>query len=183
MACSIKKFFGEQQTPAEKLFNAVVPVLGPIVILGIAWLQGVSFTTLQWIVLALLASDLVGGVFTNATAAAKRSVNGPDGVSVKCSILFNAGHIHPFIVAWLFYNNDWFYGAVIYLTMMILTLTAFLVPLYLRRAVMFTLYGLAVAAIASLLPAISGMEWFVPVYLLKLVIAHAVKEEAYEPSE
>jgi hypothetical protein len=55
------------------------------------------------------------------------------------------------------------------------------VPLYLKRPVAFVIYCVAVLAGLYALGVPPGLEWFVPLFFLKLVVAHLLPEVAYRP--
>ena len=84
-------------------------------------------------------------------------------------------------MSWLFLELDlaWLATAGVYL--LIAGLTIISTPLYLQRPVALVMYtGSLVVAIYALAPP-AGMEWFLPLFYLKLLVAHLPKEEAYRP--
>lgn len=130
---------------------------------------------MQLAVAALLALDLVGGVVTNATAAAKRWYHRP-GQGFRQHFGFVAVHLHPFLVAWLFLDGNWGFGAIVYGYLLLAALLILWPPLYIQRplAMVLWLVGLLIGLYGVALPA--GLEWFVPVFYLKLLVSHLLKE-------
>jgi hypothetical protein len=56
-------------------------------------------------------------------------------------------------------------------------------PLYLRRPLAFGLLAFSFLLNTYALEPTPGLEWFVPFLLLKLVVAHLLREEPYRPEE
>ncbi|MGD1896230.1 MAG: hypothetical protein ACFB16_04665 [Phormidesmis sp.] len=53
------------------------------------------------------------------------------------------------------------------------------VPLYLQRPVSLGLYGLALVGRLCLFSSTLGLEWFLPLFLIKLLVSHLLSETAY----
>ena len=72
-------------------------------------------------------------------------------------------------------------GFLIYGYLLLATLLILAAPLYLQRPVSMalTLVGLMIGLVAS--PPTPGMAWFVPVFYLKLLVSHLLKEWPYAP--
>jgi hypothetical protein len=56
-------------------------------------------------------------------------------------------------------------------------------PLYLQRPVALGLYGLALLGDRYLFVPTPGLEWFLPLLFLKLLVSHLLKETAYRPGD
>lgn len=121
-----------------------------------------------------------GGVITNATNSAKRWYH-REGQGFKQHFSFIAIHaLQLFIVAWFFYPGFWlhFFG-ILYLYLLVSALVILLVPLYLQRPVAILFYGIVILINNYAMIPIEGMEWFVPVFFLKLLISHLLKEAPF----
>jgi hypothetical protein len=69
----------------------------------------------------------------------------------------------------------------IYAYLLVAASVVLLTPLYLKRPVAFVLYSVALLAGLYALGVPPGLESFVPLFFLKLLVAHLLPEEAYRP--
>ena len=85
-------------------------------------------------------------------------------------------------MAWLFRSMDWLYFGVFYACLLGAGLVILAVPLYLQRPTAFLLYvGVVLIALYGFSPT-PGFEWFVPVFFMKLLVSHLLKEAPYQPN-
>jgi hypothetical protein len=125
----------------------------------------------QWLILVVLAFDLVGGVAANATVAATRQYHRPD--ARYRPLLFAAGHVQPFVVALVFPGFGWSLAAILYGAGCVGVLGVLLMPIAVKRA--FALgYCAGALALLPMLDPPAAFAWLAPAYLIKLVAAHAV---------
>lgn len=137
----------------------------------------------HWVVVLVVAVDLSGGVVANATAAAKRWYHRPGQGPVK-HLLFVAAHGgHLALIAWLFADAAWPYFLITFGFLIVAAAIIVAVPLYVQRPVAFgfTAGGLMLGLAPPL--AITGMEWFLPLLWLKLLLAHLVHEAPFAPAK
>lgn len=180
--------FGTGATAAEKGLSNVVGLAGAGIIVMVAWLDGVDWNVLHYLVAAIIAFDLVGGVVANGLNAAKRDHFGPPSAAqktvlgrlVRHPILFTALHIHPMLVGLLFPPYLWWWGPLWYLAILAGTVIVRAVPLYLERPAALGFCALT-AMVAAYSPAPELWGWLPVMLALKLVLAHAVQEEPYRP--
>lgn len=177
----VDRFIGPGATPAELMLQ-LVPSLGAAIAAPLyALTLPIDWTPWQLGAIAVLGFDLVGGVLTNATAAAKRWYHRP-GQGWRQHMIFVGVHLfHIGLVALLFRGGDglFFAGVAGYLL-----LAAGLIlgsPLYLQRPIALGLYGLALLGDRYLFAATPGLEWFLPLFFLKLLVSHLLKESPYRP--
>lgn len=177
---SLDRFIGPGATRAEIALELGVAFVAAIAVPAYALWAGLGWSWLQLAVAAVLAFDIAGGVATNATASAKRWYH-REGQGFWQHFAFTAVHLHPLIVAWLFLGMDWAFFGIVYGYLVLAAAAVLLTPLYLRRPVALTLYcgGLAVGLYA--LSPTPGLEWFVPLFYLKLLVSHILREEPYAP--
>jgi hypothetical protein len=160
--------------------------LGAAVVAGVALpvyavLRGLGWTVIQLVVGGLVAADLAGGVVANAAGPAKAWYHRP-GQGFWQHLGFVAVHIIDIaLVAGLFRGMDWAYAGGVYGYLLLATIVVLRVPLYLQRPVALLLYGGAILLDVYLFPATAGMEWFVPVLFLKLLVAHVLREAPFRP--
>ena len=176
------EFVGPGATRTENILIIAFALLSGAGMYVYAASQNLFACTRCLVFAVLLAADLGGGVIANAAAPAKRWYHRP-GQTLKDKLFFIAFHaLHLFIVLYLFRGQDWLWGIVFYGLLVGSALILLAVPLYLQRPVAAGLYMLALLVNFYLLPPTTGMEWFIPVFFLKLVIGHLVQEEPYRPA-
>ncbi len=173
------KFVGPGQTRAELWLILIPSLLAGAALPWYAWRAGLGWTPLQLAVAGLMALDLVGGVITNATATAKRWYHRP-GQGWLQHLAFIAVHaVHIALAAWLFRDGDWLYFGVYYAYLLAASLVITRAPLYLQRPVALLLLVGVILLNLYALPSTPGMEWFAPVFFLKLLVSHLLKESPY----
>ncbi len=175
----LDSLIGPGATPAEMALQFVPAVGAAIAAPLYASTLSIDWTLWQLLAIAILGFDLVGGVLTNATAAAKRWYHRP-GQSWRQHLSFTSLHLfHLGLVALLFRGGDvlFFAGVSSYLLLAAGLIVAS--PLYLQRPIALGLYGLALLGDRYLLTPTPGLEWFLPLFFLKLLVSHLLNETAY----
>jgi hypothetical protein len=169
-----RRVSGPETTGAEAavLLAGAVTFSLAAVALGLARAPG--WSALQWVLAAGLAFDFGGGVVTNAMVAAKRWFHRAGRVRARAA--FYVLHVQPLVLA-LFFSTPWAQAAALYAGMLAAAALVELAPRRIAQPVAFGLValGLVASGVVSWPP---GLEWFAPVYLLKLVGAHAVPPPA-----
>lgn len=177
----LDRFVGPGATPAELALQFSLPLgaAGAAVVYAACALG--TWSTIQYILCALLSFDIVGGIITNATSSAKRWYHRA-GQGFSQHFGFVTLHLaHLTLVSWLFLNLDLMWIIVSGAYLLFAGFTIISVPLYLQRPVALSLYtGSLILVLYALVPP-PGMEWFLPLFYLKLLVAHLPKEEAYRP--
>ena len=172
----LDRIIGPGATPAELLLQFLPAFGGAIAAPIYALTLPIDWTSWQLGLIAIFGFDLVGGVLTNATSAAKRWYHRP-GQGWQEHLGFVSMHIvHVLLVAWLFRGGDWgfFLGISSYLLgASVLILRS---PLYLQRPVALGLYSLALLGDRYLFSPTLGLEWFLPLFFLKILVSHLVGE-------
>ncbi|WJL94932.1 hypothetical protein QSU92_13310 [Microbacterium sp. ET2] len=106
---------GAGATRAEKTLTYGVGVAGAALIVIAAWIENVDWNVVLYIVAAIIALDVVGGVVANGLNAAKRDHFGPPSATgrsvggrlVRRPVLFTALHVHPIIVGLVYPPHLW----------------------------------------------------------------------------
>ena len=143
----------------------------------------------QYLLAGVIAADLCGGAVSNATNSTKRQYFGPDfehaggaGRVARSPVTFTALHIYPFVIVALFPGGTWGWATAMYaIVVASAVIVDRVVPRYLQRPVAMLVFVIALL-ISMFLVAPPGWAWFPVIYLAKLVLAHAVREEPYRPS-
>jgi hypothetical protein len=181
-AGQIDRLNGPGATKAESLLGWAAAFLAGGGVLAYALVMDLGWSPLQLILAVFLAFDLAGGVFVNATSAAKRWYH-RQGQGFMQHFAFVALHaVQLGMVAFLFRPNDWAYFLVNYGFLLLSTTLILALPLYLRRPMALIVLCDTFLINAYLFDLTPGLEWFLPVFFLKLLVAHILREEPYRPT-
>jgi hypothetical protein len=71
----------------------------------------------------------------------------------------------------------------IYAYLIVAAVTVLVMSLYLKRLVAFVLYSAALLGGLYVLDVPLGLEWFVPMFFMKLLVAHLLPEKAHHPNK
>lgn len=181
LAGVIDRFIGPGATRAELLLQGIVPILFALAALYWALRSGTTWSWAQYTLCFLLAFDIFGGVITNATSSAKRWYHRA-GQGFKQHFGFVLLHLlHLVVVSWLFLgmNISWVVVSGGYL--LLSATVILLIPLYLQRPVGLIAYSGALLLGIYALEQPEGLEWFLPLFYLKLLVSHLLQEEPYRP--
>jgi len=134
-----------------------------------------------------LGMDLIGGVVTNSTSAAKRWYHREGQGLVQHMTFISIHAMQIAAVAFLFCfqeDRQWFYFLAVYGSLLVSSVVVLSVPLYLQRPVAMSLVSAAIPlSMSNVLPATPGMEWFIPLLFLKLLVSHLTVETSFQPGE
>ncbi|MGD1911209.1 MAG: hypothetical protein ACFB2X_10230 [Rivularia sp. (in: cyanobacteria)] len=179
----LDRITGPGATPAELLLQFVPSLVAAVAAPTYAVTLPIEWTPLQLGLIAFFGFDLVGGVLTNATSSAKRWYH-RKGQGWQQHFAFVCLHIvHIFLVAKIIREGDWefFLGTSMYLLgASVIILRS---PLYLQRPVALLLYGLALLGNCYLFSPTPGLEWFVPLFFLKILVSHLLSDAPLHPGE
>ena len=181
IAGALDTFIGPGATLAELALQLGIPLLA--LLLAPIYAQSVvtHWGPLQFFFCAILAFDIAGGVITNSTSAAKRWYH-RRGQSFSNHLSFVALHVgHLFLVAALYLSFDLLWLLCTSVFLLFSALLILCVPAYLQRPVSQLLYAVAVLLALYVFKSPVGLEWFLPLFYLKLLVSHLVKEEPYRP--
>lgn len=166
------RFVGPGATPAEIWLQLALPLAAAIAAAVAPLAAGYAWPWWKLALASFLALDTVGGVITNSTQTAKRWYH-REGQTVGDHMSFVAAHLLQLtLVGWLFRGNDWGFIALLYTLLLLGSAVIVGSPRYLQRPVASGLY--LVALVVTLQPSFTtpGLEWFGPVFFLKLFVAH-----------
>lgn len=181
LAGALDRFIGPGATAAELLLQILAPSVAALAAPLYAALSGEDWSWFQYLLCAVLAFDMVGGVVTNATSSAKRWYH-RDGQGFYQHLAFTSAHLlHLVLVAWLYLGNDWLWAAIAGAYLLGAAALILATPVYLQRPMALALYMAGLVIGLWLLPTVPGLEWFLPVFYLKLLVSHLPREEPYRP--
>ena len=176
------RFMGPGATRAELALEFGFAALGGVAMLFYALTSFPQWSIIQIGVAVLLAFDIGGGVVTNATSSAKRWYHRA-GQGARQHMQFVALHVlHLVVVAWLFRSSDWLYAIVFVIYLLLAAIVITRIPLYLQRALALGLTGIAIVMGLIVFVPTPGLEWFIPLLFLKLLVSHLLREEPYPPA-
>jgi hypothetical protein len=177
------RFMGPGATRAELTLEFGFALLGGVAMLVYALTSFPQWSIIQIGVAVLLAFDIAGGVVTNATSSAKRWYHRA-GQGARQQLQFIALHVaHLIIVAWLFRSGDWLYAVVFSIYLVLTAMIIVRAPLYLQRPLALGLTGVAIVMGLIVFAPTPGLEWFIPLLFLKLLVNHLLREEPYLPDQ
>lgn len=157
---------------------------GTLLAVGIAVRDDVEWAWWQWLVVLALAVDLIGGPVANSLGSAKRLYHRPLPAEATTAqrllhdpVVFTAIHVQPFVVAAVLPGHRWPWAATLYASALVGVLCVRAAPPHLARPVAYAAVVLGVLLL-QLVDAPQGVGWLGPVLLIKLVLAHALPEQA-----
>lgn len=177
------EFIGPGATKAEILLQTLplIPASG----LAYLYASRNGLSVVHSVGAALFAADLLGGVVTNSTSAAKRWYH-RSSQGVAQHLCFVAVHaIHVAVVAYFYRNADLAWGLAVFAYLVTTATTIVHAPRYLQRPIAHLLYTAALAAntTSACFKPTKGLQWFIPVFHLKLLVAHLVDEQPFPAEE
>jgi hypothetical protein len=177
----IDELIGPGATRGEIILVLGIGLLSGCLLIIYQYVAQLGWNLLQLAVGALVAFDIGGGVVANSTSTAKRWYH-REGHGPKQHFGFIIVHfIHPLLITIFFTPLDWVYFLSIYGFLLISAGIVLATPLYLKRPMSMVMVSGAVLMNSYVLTVIPGFEWFLPVFILKLVVGHIVREEPYRP--
>ena len=177
----IDKIIGPGATKAEKNIQLYLPLIAMFIVVGHALYSNYGWTVGQYLVAVFFAMDMVGGIATNLTSAAKRWYF-RKGNGFKQHMFFIGQHIVQLTLAsYFFLDFDIMWIATIYVYLMLSVALILACPLYLQRPVSGMVFATSVALSLYVFESPEHLEWFLLLFFYKLQISHAVQEEPYRP--
>ena len=176
------RFIGPGATKAEIALQFVLPIAAAFAAIVLAASRSLDWTLLQYVVAGFMALDLVGGIFTNATSSAKRWYH-RDGQTARNHLGFISLHLlHLSLISWVFLDWQWEWVAATAAYLGAASVVILVVPLYLQRPVSLTTFAGSLILAQYVVTSPAGVEWFLPLFYLKLLVSHLPKEEPYRPT-
>ena len=162
--------FGRDATYAEVILPLATGAVGAGLALFLTATSNNQLQWWQWLLVAVIAFDIAGGVTANSTVAASREHH--TGKRWK-PVGFAAAHIQPFVLAILVPGYALTLAALTWVAAVLGASIVILTPHHLKRAVSLAYCAIVIGALQP-----HGLEpevaWLAPMFLLKLVAAHAV---------
>lgn len=179
---------GTEATFMEKLLAWTGGLIGVGITLFFYWKNEFTWANWQYIIVAIIAYDVVGGAIANSLNSCKRFYHSslqtfePSYVKLaKNYLLFSSVHVHTLLISLIFSSAGLFYGWFWYLLLQASVLAVIKVPLYLQRPVSMLIIAAALLINSYVIISPVGFEWLVPLLFIKIVYGHTVPEEPYRP--
>jgi hypothetical protein len=183
LAGRVERFMGPGKSRSESAVETAGLVgCGLLLVVGV-WASGArhEWSVVQLVVVALAGLDLIGGVLTNSTNAAKRWYHRPYPGARRVRLLFVAAHlVHLTAMGFVVLSGDWRWtltnGALLLAGAAVVEFT----PLPLKRPVSMAVLMAAVLVNLFWLEVPAALGWFAPLFFLKLLVCHLVPEAPLE---
>jgi hypothetical protein len=178
----VAELIGPGATRAEIALVFCIGILAGISQIVYQLFAGLGWDIIQLAIATFMAFDIAGGVAANSTSTAKRWYHREE-KGKKDHIGFVLIHGIYILLVTVFFNSfDWIFFTLVYGYLILTSVMVVMMPLYLRRPTSVTLFAGGLLMNIYILTPIPGLEWFVPMLYLKLIIGHIVQEEPYRPS-
>ncbi|MFI1017816.1 hypothetical protein [Streptomyces sp. NPDC020965] len=136
-----------------------------------------TWSALQLTIVVLAGLDLIGGILTNATNAAKRWYHRQDPGARRARLVFVSAHLlHLAAMGLLVLPGDWTWTLVNGALLLTGAAAVEFIPLHLKRPLAMAVYTNAVLVNLFWLGTPTALAWFAPLFFLKLHICHLVPE-------
>lgn len=177
----IDKFCGPGATRLEMILQSVVPIFAGFVAAYYGYLGEFGWSVTQYLICFVIGFDIMGGIITNSTSSGKRWYHRAGQGFTEHMFFILLHFIQITTIACLYMDFDllWIFTVGSYLV--VASTVILIIPLYLQRPVAFTLYSIAIVLSIYLLETPVGLEWFLPLFYLKLLVSHILREEPYRP--
>ncbi|MFD3808850.1 hypothetical protein ACFWSF_32590 [Streptomyces sp. NPDC058611] len=182
-AGGLDRFMGPGKTRAESAVEAAGAIVCAGVLAAGIWSTGTAraWSTVQLVVVVLAGLDLIGGVLTNASNAAKRWYHREAPGVRRARLLFVSAHLlHLAAIGLVVLSGDWIWtlgNAALLLTG---ALAVEFTPLQLKRPLSMAVFMTAVLLNLFWLEVPAALAWFAPLFFLKLLVCHLVPEAPME---
>ncbi|MEU6208399.1 hypothetical protein ABZ891_00570 [Streptomyces sp. NPDC047023] len=185
LAGRLERFMGPGKSRSETLVETVGLIGCAALLAAGVWNSGAArdWSTAQLVVVALAGLDLIGGVLTNATNAAKRWYHRADRGARRARLVFVSAHlVHLAAMGLVVLSGDlpWTAGNAVLLLGGAAAVE--FAPVHLRRPVSMAVLMAAVLVNLFWLPVPAALAWFAPLFFLKLLVCHLVPEAPLERS-
>ncbi|MFJ3927358.1 hypothetical protein [Streptomyces sp. NPDC090022] len=183
LAGRLERFMGPGKSRAESAVESVGLAGCALLLAAGVWGSGATreWSAVQLVVVALAGLDLIGGVLTNATNAAKRWYHRAGPGVRRARLLFVGAHLaHLAAMGLIVLSGDW--GWTLGNAALLLggAVAVEFAPLHLRRPVAMAVLMAAVLVNLFWLTVPAVLGWFAPLFFLKLLVCHLVPEAPLE---
>jgi len=179
----LERFMGPGKTRAESAVEAAGAAVCAGVLTAGIWSSGAhrDWSALHLAIVALASLDLIGGVLTNATNAAKRWYHRPAPAARRTRLLFVSAHLlHLAAMGLIVLSGDWTWTLANSALLLTGALAVELTPVELKRPLSMAVFMTAALTNLFWLEVPTALAWFAPLFFLKLLVCHLVPEAPLE---
>lgn len=173
----IDQIAGENATSGELWLQFFPAVLSAIALPYYSLINGIDWHIIQILFAGLLALDLVGGIITNATNTAKQWYHRPSQGFWQHFSFVTLHLVHIALVAWIFRGGDMIFWITVSIYLLMASTIILKTPLTLQRPVAMGCYTIVLLGNCYLFTPTLGLEWFLNLFFLKILISHLIKEK------
>jgi len=173
----IEQIAGENATSSELWLQFFPAVLSAIVLPYYSLVNNIEWNIIQVFLASLLALDLVGGIITNATNSAKQWYHRPSQGFWQHFSFVTLHLLHIALIAWIFRGGDSFFWITVSIYLLIASTIILKTPLTLQRPVAMGCYTIVLLSDCYLFTPTPGLEWFLSLFFLKILVSHLVQEK------
>jgi len=181
LAGALDRIAGPGATRPELALQLVLPAIAAALAPLHAASVAEGWSTPRFVVCALLAFDVVGGIITNSTSSGKRWYHRAGRRFVHHFGFVSLHLLHLALVSWLYLELDLVWLAITGAYLLGAAAVVVCAPLYLQRPIALAAYTVALL-LSGALRAPVGLEWFLSLFYLKLLVSHLPKEQPYAPA-
>ncbi|MBO6896056.1 MAG: hypothetical protein JJ868_01675 [Shimia sp.] len=177
----IDGLIGPGATSAEKALQLYLPFAFATAVVLAGGVFDFGWSVIQFVVIAALAVDMMGGVITNATSAAKRWYF-REGQGNKQHLGFVAMHVAQIaLFGWAFMDLNLLWIGGVFAVLFGFSAVIVTTPLYLQRPIASFLFVVAMFLSLYVFSTPLEVQWFLPMLYYKILISHVLREEPYQP--
>ncbi|MGW5067531.1 hypothetical protein ACWEQJ_15665 [Streptomyces cyaneofuscatus] len=179
----LERFMGPGRTRAESVVEAGGGIAVALVLAAFLWRvdSRPDWSALQWAVVAVVGLDLIGGVLTNASNAAKRWYHRQNPRGRRSRLTFVGMHtLHLAAIGLVVLDGDWIWTLGNAAALLMGAVLVEFAPVALTRPVAMACYMAAVLLNLGWLEVPAALAWFAPLFFLKLLVCHLVAEAPLE---
>lgn len=175
----LERFMGPGKSRAESVVELVGGTVCAALLAAGLWSTDLrpDWSTTQLVVVALIGLDLIGGILTNATNAAKRWYHRQAPGTRRARLTFVGAHLlHLGVMGLVMLEGDWTWTLANGALLLAGTAAVEFAPLPVKRPVAMASWTAAVLANLFWLDVPAALLWFAPLFFLKLLVCHLVPE-------
>lgn len=140
---------------------------------------GPDWSAWQFALVAVIALDLVGGILTNSTTAAKSWYHRPSPTARRTRLVFVSSHlVHLALVGLLLLDQDWTWLAVSGALLLAATLLIEFAPRPVKLVVATGSFAVVLVLGLILAPLPEALAWFPALFYLKLLVCFLIPESS-----
>ncbi|GAA2247880.1 hypothetical protein GCM10010232_38960 [Streptomyces amakusaensis] len=175
----LERFMGPGKSRSESAVeNAGLIGCAAVLAAGV-WSSGAhrDWSALELTIVVLAGLDLIGGVLTNATNAAKRWYHRQDPGTRRARLTFVGAHLlHLGAMGLIVLPWDWTWTLVNSALLLTGAVAVEFTALHLKRPLAMAVFMTAVLVNLFWLETPVALAWFAPLFFLKLLVCHLVPE-------